>query len=218
LTDHREDLVAERTRVICRLRWHLHQLDPSFDPPPRSLTSKRNITAVTALLEPMDGLVAQIAASQAARIAELTAQITTLDKDISTRVRALAPALLALPGVAELTAAKIVGQTADVDRFKSAAACARHNGTAPLPVWSGNRVRHRLSRTGNRQLNCAIHRIAVTQKRCHPDAQAYLQGQTGTGHTDAEALRALKRKISDAVYRRLKSDAEGKPQPSARAA
>jgi transposase len=94
-----------------------------------------------------------------------------------------------------------------VRRFRSASAYARHNGTAPLPVWSGNRIRHRLSRTGNRQLNCAIHRIAVTQKRGHPDARAYLKGQVGAGHTDKEALRALKRKISDTVYRKLLADA-----------
>jgi transposase len=96
-------------------------------------------------------------------------------------------------------------------RFRSKDAYARHNGTAPLPVWSGNRVRHRLARTGNRQLNCAIHRIAVTQKRWDPDAQAYLKNRITAGNTDREALRALKRHISDAVYRRLKADATGNP-------
>jgi transposase len=70
-----------------------------------------------------------------------------------------------------LTAAKLVGETADVRRFRSKDAYARHNGTAPLPVWSGNKQRHRLSRTGNRQLNLALHRIAITQARHHPDAQ-----------------------------------------------
>ncbi|MGE5288816.1 MAG: transposase [Micromonosporaceae bacterium] len=83
-------------------------------------------------------------------------------------MRVLAPSLLALPGVAELTAAKIVAETAGIDRFKSKDAYARHNGTAPLPVWSGNRVRHRLARTGNRQLNCAIHRIAAPRNAAPP--------------------------------------------------
>jgi transposase len=108
--------------------------------------------------------------------------------------------------VAELTAAKIVAETAGVDRFRSKDAYARHNGTAPLPVWSGNRARHRLSRTGNRQLNCALHRIAVTQKRCHPGAQAYLQRRISAGDTSLEALRALKRRLSDIVYRTLLAD------------
>jgi transposase len=207
LTDHREDLVAERTRVVNRLRWHLHELDPSWDPPARSLIRKRHIATVAARLAPIDGMVARIAAELAARISELTAAITALEKEITALVRPLAPALLALPGVAELTAAKIVAETAGITRFKSEAAYARHNGTAPLPVWSGNHIRHRLSRTGNRQLNCAIHRIAVTQKRCHPDAQAYLQKRATSGNTSTEALRALKRKISNSVYRKLLADA-----------
>jgi transposase len=209
LADHREDLVAERTRIMNRLRWHLHELDPSWDPPARSLTRKKNIAAVAARLAPMDGMVARIAAELTARVLVLTGEVNALEREVAVRVRVLAPSLLAVPGVAELTAAKIVAQTAGITRFRSSAAYARHNGTAPLPVWSGNRTRHRLSRTGNRQLNCAIHRIAVTRKRCHPDAQAYLKAQVAAGHTGTEALRALKRKISDTVYRRLLADAAG---------
>jgi transposase len=86
-------------------------------------------------------------------------------------------------------------------------AYARHNGTAPLPVWSGNRTRHRLPRTGNRQLNTSMHRSAVTQKRCHDGARAYLDRRMANGNTKSEALRALKRKLSDVVYRALLADA-----------
>jgi transposase len=206
LVDHREDLVAGRTRAISRLRWHLHELDPSWDPRPRSLASHKNLTAVAAKLAGMDGLVATIAADLTARIGALSGDIKALERQISTRVRALAPSLVALPGAAELTAAKIVAETAGADRFRSKDAYARHNGTAPLPVWPGNQVRHRLARTGNRQLNCALHRIAITQKRCHPDAQAYLQRRTAAGDTPTEALRALKRRLSDIVYRMLQAD------------
>jgi transposase len=206
LADHRDDLVADRTRMISRLRWHLHELDPSWDPAPRSLTSRKNLSAVADRLAPMGGLVARLAADLAARITALTADINDLQNEISVLVRRLAPSLLAVPGAAELTAAKIVGQTADVRRFKSKDAYARHNGTAPLPVWSANRSRHRLSRTGNRQLNCAIHRIAVTQIRCHPPARAYLKARIAAGDTKTEALRALKRRLSDIVYRALLAD------------
>jgi transposase len=211
LVDHREDLVAERTRVINRLRWHLHELDPSWDPRPRSLTSRKNITAAAARLAGMEGMVARLAADLAARISALTVEVNALAQEITTRVRALAPSLLSLPGVGALTAAKIVAETAGADRFKSKDAFARHNGTAPLPAWSGNPSRHRLSRTGNRQLNCAIHRIAVTQKRCHPGAQAYLQRRTTSGDTPTEALRALKRRLSDIVYRALLADSATAP-------
>jgi transposase len=206
LVDHREDLVAGRTRAVSRLRWHLHELDPSWDPKPRSLSRRKNLDAVAARLAGTDGLVARLAGQLTARISALTTEVNALEQDITARVRDLAPLLLALAGVGALTAAKIVAETAGVDRFKSKDAYARHNGTAPLPVWSGNRVRHRLARTGNRQLNCAIHRIAVTQKRRHPAAQAYLQRRTAAGDTPAEALRALKRRLSDIVYRALLAD------------
>jgi transposase len=128
-------------------------------------------------------------------------------------VRPLAPALLELCGCATITAAKIVGETADVRRFRSRHAYARHNGTAPLPVWSGNRVRRRLSRAGNRQLNAAIHRVAITQAHYHRDARAFLERRRAAGDTKAESLRALKRRLSDVIYRALLLDADLNPAP-----
>ncbi len=207
LVDHREDLVRDRTAHINRLRWHLHELDPSWDPTPRSLVRYRHLNALTTRLQAMDGTVARIARDLVGRIRELTEQANALQREILELVRSLAPTLLGLTGVAELTAAKIVAEVADIRRFRSKDAFARHNGTAPLPVWSSNQVRHRLSRTGNRQLNAAIHRIAVTQKRCHDGARSYLERRMALGNTKAEALRALKRKLSDVVYRALLVDA-----------
>jgi transposase len=151
--------------------------------------------------------VARIAADIAAHVRALTVQERALEREITTRVTALAPTLLALVGVGALTAAKIVAEVADIRRFKSKDAFARHDGTAPLPVWSSNHPRHRLSRTGNRQLNAAIHRIAITQARCHPDAQTYLARRAELGNTPTEARRALKRRLSDIVYRALLADA-----------
>jgi transposase len=207
LVDHREDLVRDRTGHINRLRWHLHELDPAWDPAPRSLGRYRHLDAIAARLATMDGMVARIARDLVSRIRELTVQERGLEREITERVKKLAPKLLALRGVGALIAAKIVAEVADIRRFRSKDAFARHNGTAPLPVWSSNRVRFRLSRTGNRQLNCSIHRIAVTQMRCHPDAKAYLERRIVNGNTSKEALRALKRKLSDVVYRALLADA-----------
>jgi transposase len=208
LVDHREDLVAERTRCINRLRWHLHELDPSWDPVSRSLTSCQNIDRVVARLAGLDGLLARIAREVATQVRDLTVRERALEREITSRVRVLAPALLAVVGVGALTGAKIVAEVADVRRFKHKDAFARHNGTAPLPVWSGNRERHRLSRSGNRQLNAAIHRIAITQMRCHPDAIAYIERRRSQGNTKPEARRALKRRLSDVVYRALLQDAQ----------
>jgi transposase len=208
LVDHREDLVAERTRCMNRLRWHLHELDPTWDPPAGSLDRFKTIDAITGRLDRLEGMVARIAGEIAADIRHLTVRVKALEHEITSRVCHLAPALLAIVGVGPLIAAKLVAETADVRRFRSKDAFARHNGTAPLPVSSGNRERHRLSRVGNRQLNAAIHRIAITQGRCHPDARAYLERRTTQGNNPTEARRALKRHLSDVVYRALLADTE----------
>jgi len=207
LVDHREDLVAERTRIINRLRWHLHELDPSWDPPAGSLDRYATLDAIAARLDGHDGTVARIARDLTARARALTVDVKGLEREITVLVTPLAPTLLALPGVGALTAAKIVGEVADVRRFRSKDAFARHNGTAPQPAWSGQSDRHRLSRGGNRQLNTALHRITITQGRFHPDAIAYLARRRAAGDTKAEARRALKRRLSDVIYRALHADA-----------
>lgn len=213
LVDHREDLVAERTRMISRLRWHLHELDPGDEP--RSLNRLRSLDTLAARLEGREGTVARLARELTDRCRCLTVEINQLEHEISTLVHTLAPTLLAVCGCGPLTAAKIVGETAGIDRFTSNHAYARHNGTAPLPVWSSNRQRHRLSRAGNRQLNAAIHRIALTQARHHPDAQAMLARRKAQGDGGLEALRILKRRLSDVVYRALKADTTPQPSPTA---
>jgi len=208
MVDHREDLVRDRVAHINRLRWHLHELDPSWDPTPRSLIRFKQLDAVAARLHGLDSMLGEICRDLVGLIRELTEKANALERRIVELVRALTPTLLEVAGVGALTAAKIVGEVADVRRFRSKDAFARHDGTAPLPVWSGNRQRHRLSRTGNRQLNAAIHRIAVTQMRIHEPAKTYLERRMMQGNTKTEALRALKRKLSDVVYRALVVDAD----------
>src|SRR3954452_17422024 len=121
-------------------------------------------------------------------------------------VRRLAPSLLARPGCGELSAAKIVGEVAGAERFRSRAAFARWNGTAPIPVWSSNAARHRLNRGGNRQVNAALHRIAITQWRGLGPGQEYVKRRMAAGDTKTEALRLLRRRLSDQVFRRLSAD------------
>jgi transposase len=218
LVDHREDLVAERTRHINRLRWHLHELDPTWDPPARSLTRYKTLAQVAAGLAGHDGLVARLAAELVERIRLLTVEASALERDIARRVAALAPSLASVAGVGPLTAGKILGEVADIRRFRSKDAFARHNGTAPLPVWSSNSPRHRLSRTGNRQLNKALHVVALTQARCHAPARAYLERRVQLGNSNRDARRALKRHLSDVIYRALLADAERATNPTPLAA
>ena len=206
LVDHREDLVGERTRMQNRLLWHLHELEPGERLAGGALSTLRVLDELEVRLDAHGGVVAAIAAELVGRIRELTRRVNELEREIARRVAPLAPVLLALHGCGGLTAAKIVGETAGVARFSSRAAFALHNGSAPIPVWSGSE-RHRLNRGGNRQLNAALHRIAITQMQRPGPARDYIERRTAAGDTKTEAIRALRRRISDEVYRRMRADA-----------
>src|SRR5919202_1835463 len=206
LVDHREDLVAERTRIQSRLRWHLHELFPSLEIAPASLRLHHRIAALEARLVEATGTVAEIARELLGRCRELTLRANELERHILRLVRDLAPTLLALPGCGALSAAKIVGEVAGAARFRSKAAFARWNGTAPIPVWSGHDGRHRLNRGGKRQVNAALHRIAITQQRGVGSGRDYVERRLRAGDTKTEALRVLRRRISDEVCRRLVAD------------
>lgn len=207
LVDHREDLLAERTRHINRLRWHLHEIDPEWDPKTRALVTVKHVRATRERLTGHDSVIARIALDLLARIESLTLDINELETELDRRTVTAAPNLREVYGVAGLGAAKIIGEVAGVERFRSRHAFARHNGTAPTPVWSSNTERHRLSRAGNRQLNAALHRVALTQARALPEARTYLERRADLGATRKEAIRSLKRRLSDVVYRALLADA-----------
>lgn len=213
LVDHREDLVGERTRMQSRLRWHMHELIPEHVVQLRSLDRFHVLDDLERRFVAIGGPVADIAAELTTRIRELTIRINELYREITSIVTSLAPSLLALEGCGALSAAKIVAETAGADRFRSRAAYARWNGTAPIPVWTAN-PRFRLSRGGNRQVNAAIHRIAITQWRGQGAGHDYIKGRIERGDTKRSAIRALKRRISDEVFRRLHTDlAHRQPAP-----
>lgn len=207
LVDHREDLVGERTRIQNRLHWHLHELEPGLKLPPRGLVRQVVLAEVGARLQRHRGTVADIARDEVVLLVALTKSVKQLQRRIEALVAELAPSLLSLQGCGALSAAKLVAETADVRRFRSSAAFAMHNGTAPIPVSSGNQQRHRLNRGGNRQLNAALHRIAITQLRLGGQAKVYVARRLANGNTKTEAIRALRRQLSDEVYRRLRLDA-----------
>jgi transposase len=206
LVDHREDLIGERTRIQNRLLWHLHELEPGWPIAGGGLTRRVVLKEVERRLQAHQGVVAEIARDLVERLTELTTSVNRLQRRIEVLADELAPSLVSLPGCAGLTAAKLMAETADVRRFHSSAAFAMHNGTAPIPVWSGNQERHRLNRGGNRQLNVALHRIAITQLRLGGEAAAYVARRISLGNSKTEAIRALRRQLSDEVYRRLRLD------------
>jgi len=160
-------------------------------------------------------MVATVARREVTRIRDLTREANQLERDLSQQVTQLVPSLLNIPGWGTLSAAKFLGEAADIARFKSRDAYAMWAGVAPIPVWSANPQRFRLNRGGNRQTNAALHRIAITQLRIHPDAQAFIKRRLETGSTKREALRLLKRKLANVVHRTLLTDTQ---QPALAAA
>jgi transposase len=206
LVAHRESLVNERTDKICKLRWLLHDLDPELAPALRTLDRLKTLDRLAGTLEPLEHSVqVEICLDLVRRCREVTVRANELERRIGSLVKTHAAALLEIPGCAALTAAKIVAEAARVGRFPTEGHFARYAGTAPIPASSGARHRQRFNRRGNRQLNAAIHRIAVTQLRIHEPAREYVVKKRAEGKTKREALRGLKRHITRTVFKTMTS-------------
>jgi len=212
LVDHREDLVAARTRDQARLRWHLHDLDPTFTVPPRALDRPLWWRRVqTRLQQQPAGVRVRIAVELLEQIRACTLRIRALERELERLAHAHAPRLLAERGCGALTAAKLIGEIAGADRFATDAKLARNAATAPIPASSGNTTRHRLDRGGNRQLNCALHRLAVNKALWDPASAAYLARKQAEGKTRKEALRCLKRVLTRRVWQLLRTPTPTQP-------
>ena len=206
LVAHRESLVNERTDKISKLRWLLHDIDPDLAPPLRTLDRFRVLDRLEGRLRAMAPTTeVRICLQLLTRCREITTDANALEREIGAIVRDHAPALLEIPGCAALTAAKLLAEAASIGRFATEGHFARYAGTAPLPVASGANHRHRFDRRGNRQLNLAIHRIAITQLRIHGPARTYFEKKRTQGMSRTEALRALKRHITRVVFKALTS-------------
>ena len=207
LVDHRERLIYQRTALINDLRWHLHDLDPDYQVPIRSLT-QRGWQQKTARKLAGRGSRAQVrvARDELKRIRELTTAIDGRLAEIEPLVTKYRPGLLSMPGCGVLSAAKAIGEAAGAQRFRTASKFAQITGSAPIKASSGEHVRHRYDQGGNRQLNAALHRIAITQLRCHPPARDYYQRKLAEGKSRREALRCLKRQIATTLWKHLQPD------------
>src|SRR3954454_6981377 len=145
LVDHRDRLLAQRTALSNDLRWHLHDLWPETEIPPRALTATGWQTRLAARLARAEQTArVRIARDELRRVRELTRSINDLHAELAALVSTLAPRLLAARGCGVLTAAKLLGEIADVTRFATAAKLARTAGSAPIPASSGRSQRHRL--------------------------------------------------------------------------
>ena len=206
LVDHREDLVAARRGDQQRLRWHLHDLWPELEIPDRGLNSAKWITKVSRRLCRAEQTTrVRIARELVRQIKSITLQIHKLETELAPLVADYAPQLLAERGCGTLTAAKLIGEIAGIERFATDSKLARTSASAPIPASSGNTQRHRLDYGGNRQLNAALHRLAVTKGRYCPQTAAYLARKQAEGKTRKEAIRCLKRYLARRVWQLLRT-------------
>jgi transposase len=206
LLGYREALVVERTRAQARVRWLLHELGMGTDIPAGSLDRPKWLRLTARRLASRKQTAGVVVAKALLRqIGAMTKDIRALEPIIGRVVEASHPQLLSIPGCGPLTAAKLVAEIGTTGRFSSDAKLAMHAGVAPIPCSSGQREHYRLNRSGNRQLNLAVHRIALTQSRIHEPARTYLERRQADGLSRREAMRCLKRHIVRRVYNVMKS-------------
>jgi transposase len=211
LLDHRGDLVADRTRTVNRLRWHLLQLCPELERSlkPGAFNQGRVLDRVERRLRKLPaGARVRVAREQVAHIRRLNRRIEQLKRELLELVRAHRPQLLAETGCGPLVAAILIGRTAGAQRFRSDASFALQSGTAPIPCSSGKRTQHRLNRGGDRQLNHALHIVAITRANHDPATKAYLERKEAEGKTKKGALRCLKRHLARRFHHLLSLPAE----------
>jgi transposase len=206
LLDHRDDLVADRTRTVNRLRWHLLELCPELERSLKrgALNKARGLDRLDRALRKLPpGARVRIAREQIAYLRRLNQQVDQLAAELLELVKAHRPQLLAEQGCGAVTAAILIGHTAGNERFRSEASFALKTGTAPIPCSSGKRTQHRLNRGGDRQLNHALHIIAISRAQRDPATKEYLARKEAEGKTKKGALRSLKRHLARRFYHLL---------------
>lgn len=215
LADRRDELTRERRRTMNRLHRHLRDLIPGGAPLHLSATKA---AALLAKIRPADAVESE--RKQMAR--DLIADIRRIDKALAdnrrrctTAIAATGTSLTDIAGISDVLAAKIIGHIGDIGRFPSADHLASYAGTAPIEASSGEVVRHRLSRRGNRQLNNAIHLAAHVQRIFNGPGRDYYQRRVDGGNSRTEAMRLLKRQLTKAIYRALVADAVNNAIPVA---
>lgn len=204
------DLGRARNRTACRLHALLAELVPGGIAKEINASSAARVLAGVTPTTPVEATRQGVALEHLDDLRRLDEQMKASKQRIIDAVAASGTSLVELFGVGPIIACMLIGYSGDVRRFESRDRYAMYNGSAPIDVSSGGRITRRLNRRGNRQLNHALHMAAVSQIRhAHSDGRAYFDRKVAEGKTNKEALRALKRRISDAVYRHLLLDAAG---------
>lgn len=206
LSTRRQEVAAQRIATVNRLHDVLCQLTPGGATRHLSATKARSLLSAVRPRDVVGKARKQLALDYLGELERLDARLKELKKDLAAVLAEHPTTLLEIYGVGPINAAKILAETADVRRFASRHHFASYTGTAPVDVSSGENNRHRLNRGGNRRLNHALHIAAVVQYRMPGPGQDYYRRKRDQGKTHLEALRCLKRRLSDVVYRSLVRD------------
>ena len=207
LVDYRDQLVHARTQVSNRVHADLVVIRPGYEQVVPNLRAKRHVAKARSLLSRDHSVQAELVRRRLGEILRLEAEIAQADRRLADKLAEADTTLTQIPGVGPFIAAKILGEVGEISRIRSKASFAMLSGTAPLVASSGQTHRHRLNRRGNRQLNWALHYVALVQSRTSPEAKAYLVRQREAGKSHKEAMRCLKRHLSNVVCRHLLLDA-----------
>jgi transposase len=206
LSDRRTELVHARTQAVCRLHRLLRELIAGGARLELSAEHAFDLLTGLDVSDPADQMRVEVALDHVGDIARLDLKIDEITRRITTAVKASGTTLTRVYGIGPINAAVILGEVGDIARFATRDRFASYAGTAPIAVSSGEHNRHRLSRSGNRRLNHAIHIAAVTQVRNNTPGRDYYRRKIAEGKNRLEALRCLKRQITDAVWRQLQVD------------
>ena len=212
LSDHRDQLVRARTRLINRTHTDLVISHPGYERRIPKLNSKKKQSAALTLLRGDQSVRAGLIRDRIGEIRRLSKKIADVEKQIAGKVKESGTTLTALQGIGFIIAAKVLGEVGDPARIRSKGSFAMLTGTAPIEASSGATKRHRLNLGGNRQLNYALHVMALARLRHDDDTKAYVARRKMEGKSDKEALRCLKRHLSNVVFRQLVADVESAPR------
>ena len=210
LSHRRRELVGLRTQAVCRLHRELVILIPGGAPRRLSATRTRALLNGIRPRDEVDRLRKQLAHDQLVDLVAIDKRLAAINIEIRDAVRATGTTLTEIFGIGSVNAAMILGEVGHVARFATRHHFAAYNGTAPAQWGSGGDTHDRVNLGGNRRLNHAVHIAAVTQTRYPGPGRDYYQRKLADAKTTKEALRALKRRISDSIYRHLLADAKAR--------
>ena len=208
LADRRDELGVARSQTVNRLHRLLLELLPGGAKKFLSAAQAKDLLATVRPRDIAGKTRRRLAAEMVTELTRIDKRIKTADTELKELVTATGSSLLQLHGIGPSGAARLLGDVGDIARFADKGRFASWNGTAPLDASSGDQVRHRLSRAGNRRINRTLHIMAIVALRNDTEGRAYYRRKLAAGKTTMEALRCLKRRLSDVVYQQMRTDAK----------